>query len=164
MYKTNQKFYRFLLVIVALFTIGCADDTSSESSYIEVTSTPTAETSGEKQTSVSDIYRVLANALEESLHDQNPSISFDSENNMMNIVLIAPPGTAAALQQNPDGIRTDWDNYTEALLGITKAGYQAFADEGHHIAVTVMVLNDSDPELALFAAMNGKIISNTLTQ
>lgn len=154
----------FLIFLCACNRTGPPDDHSidycEQTKSISVQSeTITIENFGE-----SEMFRQMTDIIYDSFSAFSPSINYDKDNALVNVIVTASDGTVDALEGNTLNALDAWEIMVSSLSELSKSGYELLSDEGLQIGCTVMLLSDKDPENALFAALNGVVVYNVMQE
>lgn len=107
-----------------------------------------------------ELYSTIKMMAEANLSTISPTITYDAENHLIDIVCIPPDGTYYALMNARDAIQDSWDSLCDNLNGVSDETYKLCLSQGYKVGCKVMLVGDSDPDVCLFAAMNGSVYCN----
>lgn len=114
-----------------------------------------AVTSPEDDFENTELFFQIKTILEANLSSVSPSVSYDVVNHLLNIVCVPPEGTHYSLVNNKAPIQESWDSLTSSLTAMTEETYKLCHESGYKVGCTIMIVGDDDPDLCLYAAMNG---------
>ena len=110
----------------------------------------------------SETFRQMVNIIHNSFSEFSPSVQYDKENALVNIIVIAGEGTTDSLEGKTQGALASWRIIVNSLSGLSKSGYEILSSEKTKIGCTVMMLSDENPDTVLFAALNGSVIYDVM--
>lgn len=150
----------FLLVISSVLLSKTPSSPASEENEPPTAITETSEQSGGSELSAenfedSGLYFQIKTILDANLSTVSPSVSYDAENHLINVVCIPPSGTRYALMRDKSSIKESWDTLTQSLTGMSDETYKLCLENGYKVGCIVMLVGDDDPDICLFAALNG---------
>lgn len=105
----------------------------------------------------SELFSQIKMILGANLSTVDPEINYDTENHLINVVCVPPKGTHNALVFNKSLIEEDWNTLCDSLTGMSDSTYKLCLENGYKVGCTVMLVGDDDPDVCLFAAMNGMV-------
>lgn len=147
-----------LLLIGSLCSCGGSDPAANEDPTTSVSKEEVPETTNSLTVSnfgSSELFQEMKNILEDTMGDYSPSITYDRENALVNVMIVAPDGSASALVTNKYAVESAWNSLTESLTEVSLSGYDLLSGSGLDIGCSVIVLSDVNPDKVLFGAVNG---------
>ena len=102
-----------------------------------------------------ELFFQIKTILDANLSAVSPSVSYDTENHLINVVCIPPDGTRYALMCDKSSIKESWDTLAQSLTGMSDETYKLCLENGYKVGCTVMLVGDDAPDIFLFAALNG---------
>lgn len=90
------------------------------------------------------------------------NVSYDAENNLINISVTAPKGTANAIVMNKAAIAEDWAVFRDSIVEISESTYILCLENGYKVGCTIMVFSDANPKNIFLSALNGKIFYDVM--
>lgn len=103
----------------------------------------------------SELFLQIKTILEANLSNLSPSVLYDTENHMINVVCVPPAGTHIALLRDKSSIQESWDTLTDSLTGMSDETYKLCLTSGYKVGCMVMLVGDDDPDVCLYASLNG---------
>lgn len=100
-------------------------------------------------------FQQIKDIIEDSMADFSPTITYDPERALVNVIVVAPDGSARALVTNKYAVEAAWNSLTESLITLSSTGYDLVSGTGLDIGCGVMLLSDANPDNILFGAVNG---------
>ena len=107
-----------------------------------------------------ELYSTIKMMAEANLSTISPTVTYDAENHLIDIVCIPPDGTYYALMNDKAEIQKGWNDLCDNLNGVSDETYKLCLSQGYKVGCKVMLVGDSDPDVCLFAAMNGMVYCN----
>ena len=112
----------------------------------------------------SELYKEVRDLILDSFAEFSPVIDYDSENSLLNIVLVAGAGTDLALRITPDTVKDSWKTMTSSLDQLTVLVSQMLTEKELNIGCSVLLVSDEDPDDALYGVLNGIEVYNALSE